>query len=788
MTKESFNESWLFGKKDGGGRERVTLPHDAMILERRDPDSPGGAAYGYFPGGAYIYEKKFDTPADWADKHIFLEFEGVYQNAKVYVNGIEAGGCAYGYSPFAVILDGKLNYGKENVLRVEVDNKMLPGSRWYTGSGIYRPVWLYEANKTHIEHRGVRVTTLSYAPARILIETAHNGGTNAAVSIEILYQGVIIAKGIGNRLELDILGAALWSENSPSLYQCHAVLSENGAAVDEQTETFGIRLVEWSAKGLLINGVDTLLRGACVHHDNGILGARSYAESEERRVRILKQAGYNAIRSSHNPASKSMLSACDKLGMYVIDETWDMWYSHKSKFDYADRFMDNYKYDITAMVERDFNYPSVIMYSICNEISEPKDTKAVDIGREMVEYIHSLDRNRAVTGGVNLFLIQRAAKGNGIYKEDGGRADEKEGKKKKATGSLMFNIIAQAVGTGMNKAANSDTADKAASPFLDILDIAGYNYASGRYAMEGRKHPDRVIMGSETFPQDIAKNWTMVKQYPYLIGDFMWTGWDYLGEAGMGGWNYSGEGGFEKAYPWQLADGGAIDILGNIGAEAEYAAVVWGLRKHPYIGVRPVNHPGAKVTRAVWRGTNAIESWSWKGCEGNSATVEVYTDAYSVELILNGKRLGRKKVKKYKSAFKTRYASGTLTAVAYDREGREVSRSGLESAGNDTRISIIPEKQTVKPNEIVYIDVQLTGSNGIVESNSDTLLNMSVQGGELLAFGSANPKTEENYNEGRFTTYYGRALAVVRAGDAGEMSISAAGKGYADTKVAIKIE
>jgi hypothetical protein len=392
-----------------------------------------------------------------------------------------------------------------------------------------------------------------------------------------------------------------------------------------------------------------------------------------------------------------MLAACDKLGVYMMDETWDMWYSHKSKHDYADRFMDNYKYDIKAMVERDFNHPSVIMYSICNEISEPKDERGVQLSHEIVEYIHSLDKNRAVTGGVNLFIIQKAANGKSIYKEDGGRTDEKEGKEKKPTGSLMFNIIAQMVGTGMNKAANSDSADKATSPFFETLDIAGYNYASGRYSNEGKKHPERVVFGSETFPQDIAKNWDMVKRYPYLIGDFMWTGWDYIGEAGMGGWSYDGDGGFEKPYPWLLADGGAIDILGNIGAEAAYAAVVWGLRKQPYIGVRPVNHPGKRVTRAVWRGTNAVESWSWKGCEGNKATVEVYADAYEIELLLDGRRLGKKKTKDYKALFNTKYAVGILTAIAYDRSGRETSRSTLEPAAGDTRISVLPAKENVKP-------------------------------------------------------------------------------------------
>jgi len=786
MDKTGFNDGWYYGKKDADGKTLVTLPHDAMILEQRHKSAPGGAAVGYFPGGVYVYEKSFAVPQEWKSKHVFLVFEGVYRNAQVYVNGSRAGGCAYGYSPFTVVLDNLLQYGQENVVRVEADNSQMPNSRWYTGSGIYRPVWLYIAKQAHIRHQGVRISTLSYSPARILVETDHTGQTNDEVHVEIIHGSQVVAAGTGARLELDVPDARLWSAETPNLYFCRVRLSREGNLLDEVEETFGIRRVEWSPGGLFVNGCETLLRGACVHHDNGILGARSYAESEERRVRILKQAGYNAIRSSHNPASKAMLNACDRYGMYMVDETWDLWYSHKSKYDYAAQFMENYRYDIRAMVERDFNHPSVIMYSICNEISEPKDKEGLAFAKEMIDNIHKLDNTRAVTGGVNLMILNMAAKGKGIYKEGGGRTEDKSDEKK-ATGSLLFNIIASKAGTSMNKAANSPKADAVASPFLDLLDIAGYNYASGRYPLEKEKHPDRVLYGSETFPQDIANNWEMVKRYPYLVGDFMWTGWDYLGEAGMGSWTYTGEGGFEKPYPWLLAEGGAIDILGNIGAEAVYAAVVWGLRKQPYIGVRPVNHPGVRVTKAVWRGTNAIESWAWNGCDGNKAEVEVYADAFEVVLQLNGKQLGKRRIKQFKAIFKTQYTPGNLTAVAYDRQGKETGSVQLSSAG-PTGIVLRPEVTSAKPGDVIYVDVLLADSNGVVESNADTMLTVTVDGGELLAFGSANPRTEEHYNAGIFTTYYGRAQAVVRAGMGEAMTLTAGGGSLASVSATIPID
>jgi hypothetical protein len=548
---------------------------------------------------------------------------------------------------------------------------------------------------------------------------------------------------------------------------------ENGITVDEVTESFGIRFVEWNTKGLFINGKETLLRGGCVHHDNGILGARSFSESEERRVRILKQAGYNAIRSAHNPASSAMLEACDKYGMYVMDETWDMWYGHKNKYDYASDFMEWYKEDIKSMIKRDFNHPSVIMYSIGNEVSEPYQERGVALAKEMTALIHSLDQSRAVTCGVNLWLVIMANKGRGLYKEEGGLSMEETGNKKMAS-STLFNMITSVMGTVINKSANSKTSDRITSPCLDALDIAGYNYASGRYPLEAKAHPGRVVVGTETFPNDIAKNWAMVKKYPYLVGDFMWTAWDYLGEAGVGAWAYSDDGmAFSKPYPWLLAGSGTIDILGTVGAEAEYAAVVWGLRDKPFIGARPVNHSGARPSKSAWRGTDAVASWAWRGCEGNKAVVEVYSDADTAVLLLNEKLVGRKKIKNFKAIFTLKYQPGTLTAVVYDKKNTELSRASIVSAESAVNISVIPEKNNVQTGEIVYVNISLADKNNVIESNADTRLSVIIEGGELLAFGSGNPRTEESYLTGSFTTYYGRAQAVVRAGNVGVLIIKA---------------
>ena len=765
MNTISFNKNWTCNGVP------VTLPHDAQIAEKRGADVSNGG-HGYFPGGVYTYEKAFTAPAEWSDKTILVEFEGVYKNATVSLNGKELAFHPYGYTGFFVELED-LVYSAENTLTVVADNSKLPNSRWYSGSGIYRPVWLHVCEKNGLRPESVKISTVSINPAVVKIESP--------VSVKADVDGVT---GEGTRFELTIPNAKLWSDETPYLYTAKITAGED----DTLEIPFGIRQITWSNRGLFINGKETLLRGGCVHHDSGILGAATYAESEERRVRILKENGFNAIRSSHNPASKALLEACDRLGMYVMDETFDMWYNRKNPHDYGVDFNDWWERDTTAMVERDFNHPSVILYSIGNEVAEPFEQKGIDAGKALVELCHKLDPSRPVTCGTNLMIIGRAAKGQGIY-QDGEQKTGTEGKKQKEGGnaSLAFNIMASFIGTGMNKGGNSKKVDELTTPFLDSLDIAGYNYGSGRYPLEEKAHPNRVVFGSETSPQDIWKNWQMVKKYPYLVGDFMWTSWDYLGEAGIGAWSYTGGMPFNRPYPWVLAGAGVIDILGIPDGSCKYASTVWGLETDPVIAVRPVNHPGMRPSKSVWRGTNAILSWSWANCKGNKAEVEVYSDQAQVELLINGKSVGRQKVKECKAIFKVKYAPGTVTAVAYDASGRETGRSELVSADAPLKIAVRPEKTEVKPGEVVYVSVNIEGANGIVESNADRKLTVKVDGGELLAFGSANPCHEEQYHTGNFTTYYGRALAIVRAGEAGTVSIKASdGSMTGSAEIAVK--
>ena len=779
MKTLSWNESWNYRKQGEEAWQAVTLPHDAMIHDRRETDSPGKDANGYFVGGVYEYEKRFTAPAEWENCHVEVEFGGVYRNSKVTLNDVLLAERPYGYVAFTADLDSALRPGEENVLRVTADNSRLPNSRWYTGGGIYREVRLLTGAKNHIAWKGVQISTLTVKPeAELAISVSVEGGENTAhcsVRTEIFDDtGTCVAELEGCTGTVIVPNAKLWSEDTAALYRYRTVLSLGGELLDTEEGSFGIRKLTWSNRGLFLNGQRILLRGACIHHDNGVLGAAAWQQAEERKIRILKENGYNAVRISHHPASDTLLAACDRQGMYVMDESFDMWYKPKNPYDYALNFDEWHLKDLEAMVKQDFNHPSVLLYSIGNEVSEPASAKGMETAKEMIDFLHRLDANRAVTGGMNLMIIFLSGRGKGLYDEGGLAAgkDDTQGSgkpdaKEQISGSLFFNRMVSTMGKLFNNISNLNMAEKAASPVLDALDIPGYNYASGRYPKEGKLHPDRVLFGSETYPQDIAKNWAMVEKYPYVVGDFMWTGWDYIGEAALGAWNYEGISLLNVRYPWLLADTGAIDITGRPGAEAFYAATVWNRTKVPFLGVRPVNRDQKKLMKNAWRGTNAVASWSWKGCEGREAVVEVYGRGAKAELSLNGKVVGVKTLKEYKALFITAYEPGVLSVRILDRRGAEVGYQELHSSEGRLGIRLTAEEKNPRAGDLVHLNIELVGENGVVEANDDRTLRIAIEGGELLGFGSANPKTKDRYDGCVTKTRYGRAMAVIRMGVGG---------------------
>ena len=761
MKKTPFCDNWYFCET-GKMKTPVLLPHDATQCLDRAPDAPSGSGGAYYPGGCFTYTKAFEAPEAWRGRYASLLFEGVYPLCRVLLNGEEIGGCAYGYSQFEVELTG-LRYGQINEVTVIADNSETPNSRWYQGAGIYRPVWLLTGGAARILRDGVRVTTLSYDPAEIRVDTAHTGG--GRIAVEILDGKSAVARGEGESVRLSVPDAKLWDAEHPHLYTCRVTLTDGGGVLDEAETAFGIRKIEFSADGLFINGRETLLRGGCIHSDSGILGSRTFDESEWRRVRILREHGFNAIRSAHNPLCRAALEACDALGMYVMDETWDMWDKHKTDCDYASRFPANWKNDVRELVAKDYNHPCVILYSIGNEVTEPARPAGVRLAGEIIAEVKRHDVSRPVTAGINVALLTMAGNGIPIFEADKPKEDRKPEEKKDVSSTLFNEMVARDCQAMVDGAATPE-ADALSTPLLDQLDIAGYNYGQTRYENDQALHPGRVVVGSETFPQDLPGNWALVKKLPWVIGDFMWTAWDYIGEVGIGSWVADDRSSaFAKPYPWKLGDTGALDILGHETAEAGMAAVVWGARKEPYIAVRPILPEGRHWLRAMWRGSNAIPSWSWKGCEGRGTEVEVYTAAPEAELFINGVSVGRQAVRGCKAVFPVAYRPGELRAAACYADGTRVE-CALRSADGGTRVVIAPETapEIGRP---LYLDISLRGENGEIESNADETLTVAVEGGRLLAFGSARPDTEAAFHTGVYPTYYGRALAVVLPEESG---------------------
>ena len=744
-----FNDNWTF-RREGDAPAPVHLPHDAMLLETRDAACRNGVNSGYFPGGKYIYEKTFRIEAEDTGKSIVLHFEGVYQNCAVWINGRTAGAHKYGYTAFDIDISEHIRAG-ENIVTIHVDNSLEPNCRWYSGSGIYRPVTLFIRDRKYI--RTVHIETVSYDPPVIRVET--DGDT-----VEIYDGDALIASGKPDVLSLP--GAKLWSAEQPYLYTCVVK-----TARDERSVSFGIRKLEWSAKtGLLVNGRRILLRGGCIHHDHGVLGACEFAAAEERRIRILKENGFNAVRMAHNPASRITMDVCDRLGIYVMDEAFDGWYTPKTYHDYARWFEEEWRDDLTAMVESAWNHPCVILYSTGNEVSETATPKGAAMCKRLAQFVRSLDSTRPVTAGINVLLNVYANMGLGVYKDKGDYKPEPlpqaGGYREKKTGSAFFNARSAQLGPLMFFMSGGRKGDRACRGAAEGLDVLGLNYASSRYDEDARQYPDRMMVGSETMAADLPYNWERVKKYPQLIGDFVWSAWDYLGEACIGDWTYHSYCGLPL-----LAGQGMIDITGKPLASMAFMQVVWGLRKKPFIGVRPLNHAKEQPSIGAWQFTNAIDSWSWQGYEGVKAVVEVYADAAEVRLTLNGAEIGTKPVKKYKAMFKAPYVRGTLTAEALDASGRVVSTHSLTSANTETVLTAKPEKAVLKADgqDLCYLPIEFTDRDGVLKPFIEQRVEVSVSGAASLAgFGSALCKTDEVFDKTYHHSYRGRALVVLRAG------------------------
>ena len=762
----------------------VTLPHDAMLAEPRTALSAGGTNTGWYEGYDYEYRRTLTVPEnELADTHI-LEFEGVYHNAEVWLNGQKAAFRPYGYTNFYVDCAPYLHAG-ENELRVIARNADQPNSRWYSGAGIYRPVQLWTARGAHITLNGVKIRTLSLDPAvvEVRVKTTAPGTVRLTVDDLPAMQQESDGEAV---FTLTLDNARLWTPETPNLYTCHVSFAD-----DVVTETFGVRKVEWGTDGFLLNGKRYIIQGACIHHDNGLLGAVCDPDAVARKVRLLKENGYNAIRSAHNPCSKALLTECDRQGMLVMDEYIDHWYIHKTEHDYVDYFAEWWQQDLTDMVEKDYNHPCVVLYSTGNEVSETAQKRGIALTKEMTDFLHGLDDSRPVTCGVNIFFNFLSSIGFGVYSDEKAKKEAERAEKakqrgekaarKKAVGSQFFNNLAGLLGDEfMKRGATLHGCDVKTRDAFANMDIAGYNYGIYRYKHDLKKYPQRLILGSETFCNDAYKFRELAKQEPRLVGDFVWAGMDYLGEVMVGSWEYADYAEtFDGGPGWVSAGSGRIDLTGKPLGEALYTRVALEADNGPYIAVCPVNHTGDRHSPSAWKMTNAMPSWSWTGCEERKANVEVYARAARVELVLNGHTVGSKTLKNDCLArFSIPYESGTLEAVSYDAANHEMGRCKLQSAGGTTRLTLDAEELTVKPGHLCYIRLRYTDENGITKPLARGNIQVQVRGGTLVGLGSACPFNKHSYLDSETDTYYGEALAIVRMGDGDAMTIAASDGEY----------
>ena len=796
MQRTTFNFGWTVknGVEDpfaaifnpGTAGKSITLPYDAMIHETRTAEAESGCQYAFYPGGAYVFQKTFLAPAEWAGKWNVLEFEGVQGHCMVYLNGELLASHTNGYTAFYVELDAFLRYGEENTLKVITVTEE-KSSRWYPGSGIYRDVWLWQGGEISFQPDKQRVSTVSIEDEYALLEisgTLQNRIRQAkklVVKAEILapdgsitahteYNLAVLPGGKTRwhtRLTVDT--PALWTADAPNLYTCRCSLYDGNTLLDTWQENFGIRTLALDArKGLRINGQAVKLRGACIHHDNGLLGAASSLDAERFRMKKLKEAGFNAIRSAHNPAGKALLQACDEVGMLVMDELSDIWQEPKNSSDGAAAFTANWRKDLQSMVDSACNHPSVILYSTGNEIPEIGRCSGWNMNREIAEALREMDPTRFSTVSISGFLavlddlpLFAAAMQQEQPQESAGGGSEEMNKLAGSTQQQMMDAFS------VNEILTNRIEGAAAA-----VDVVGYNYLTARHAWEHLRHPDRVVVGSETYPPEIARLWQIVQENPHVIGDFTWTGFDYLGEAGIGVFHYGPGQNAQGWYPDRLAYCGDIDLNGTRRPMSYLRQIVYGLRTAPFIAVERVDRHGQKYDPNNWKYADCLDSWTFPGCENKPASVRVLAGCEEVELFLNGKSLGRKAIgieEPFTAFYEFPYTPGELLAIGY-QHGKEIGRHRLVTAGAITALRVAADRKELPADgrSLAYITADTVDENGNWNRWGKTDISVRVEGAaELLGFGSAAPSGGGSYQDTRCTTWDGRVMAVIRSTETG---------------------
>lgn len=827
MNKSKMNHGWkmmvgspslMSSLMGGAAYTDVSLPHDAMIHEERKEDTGHGAQTGFYPGGCYTYIRTLFAPEEWISQTVLLEFEGVYETAMVYVNGELAKTNLYGYSNFYVCLDKYLNYGAENEIKVIANNSAEKNTRWYSGSGIYRDVNLYVGNRIHIETDGVKILPVNvsreYAQAEVVVNVKNLQRKREDIQVKttLLFHGEVKAEDCVHvtmftqaeeevHQRIGVVNPALWNVDTPNLYQCKVEILSEGEVLDTVCENFGFRTITVDpVHGFCINGETVKLRGTCIHHDNGVIGAATFADAERRRCRQMKEAGFNSIRSAHHPMSKAMLDACDEYGMLVMDEVSDIWTRHKNQNDFALHFERTLDEEIEKIVHKDYNHPSVIMYSTGNEIPEMGSPFGAQINRYMSNLFRRLDRSRFTTNAINGMLAAGSKMGVIIKElmEQFGMAnqkqeDEENGASAEGAGELN-GMLAMMTGSFADAFASHPLMTEIISESSEGMDIIGLNYMTGRHELEHTVHPNQCVVGTETYPADIVRLWDIVKNNDHVIGDYTWTGYDYLGEAGCGIFYYDGKANFGSNYPDRLAYIGDINLIGTRRPISYLREIVFGLRKDPYIAVQKVDKYGMKHSQTAWMDVDNIESWTWPGYEGKPAVVEIFGVDEEVELFLNGKSLGRKPCGEkngFRTAYEITYEPGELKAIGYT-DGKASAPFVLKTADEKVEMQVNVEHETLKADsdELAFITVRLVDAEGALNTAAAKEISITMDGPAVLqGFGNGDPQALTSYDATTWPVYEGEVMAVLRAGEkAGKTVVTFAADGMETKSVEVIIE
>jgi len=727
----------------GGPHVRIG-PFDSVL-------SAGGGSTGHVVGGTGWYRKRFEVGAG---RRARIVFDGVYMNADVWCNGVALGAHPYGYTAFSFDLTPHLKLGgAPNTLAVRVRNEGA-NSRWYSGSGIFRRVRLEITGDVRVAPDGVFVTTpvvtdkSATVRVAVAVENHLKGGVPVTVRAAVKGPGGKRgeAKGSvpgGGRKEFVTTAAVAspkrWSPGTPHLYRAVVEVVVAGKTVDEVEVPFGIRTIELdSDRGLLLNGKVVKLKGGCVHHDNGALGSATIGRAEERRVELLKAAGYNAIRTSHNPPSAAFLDACDRLGMLVMDESFDCWQDGKNPEDYGKYFNEWWKADIDSMVLRDRNHPCVFMWSIGNEIPERYEERGAKSARMLADRIRELDPTRPVTSAFN----------------------------------------------GVN-----DRAD----PYLAALEVAGYNYNPDKYVPDRARHPKRLMVMTESFGVQSFDYWAPVETCPWVLGDFIWTAIDYLGESGIGAaWLKGDHSGFLQPWPWFVSNCSDFDYCGFVKPQGLYRRVMWGADTIAMAVHSPIPE-GREETVSAWGWPDVRASWNWPGCEGKELEVHVYANCDTVRLKLNGKAVGEMpggRAARYLAKFKVPYAAGVLKAEALVR-GRKVAESVLRTAGAPARLRLTADRSPIRNtrDELVYVTVEVLDEKGTIVPDASDPVRFSVAGaGELVAVGDGHPSRMASFMAPERRPFAGRCLAILRPTQTGTITLGASLDGVPPAEVRVTVK